>query len=555
MDGVLPITAAALLSSLLHLDADQLLLLMSFINLAALALGFAYFSRKLVMDFPPWFTILVIPLLALTLYRPLVVALSVPYWRDALRYVYYGFLEADFGQTLPFYSLARFYSPSLDITLISVTAGVIVWLERKQTKSYILLGVWAAGILIASLTHYYAWAALFVLASIHTFITEIQRLRSSSTSISASVKRTLTAGSVFLLASLPILLSLAELGSSQEALIRSGALFSRRIYPGHQVLFLAGLVLTWFKRKAMPASFRSMALGIALTGLITADSNLITGVEVQNDHFVTIIGPITVILILLIIPAGLSLSVQKGYLFLSLLAGLLLLANSFRWSSNHANQYFSRYWMTAQEAALQKELDNETYLGKVILPPDASHAAWLAANSPAFFFLGEGVSTVSSPEIPNGELVGRCWIGDRLLNHALSGAQSQEWISDCLDFSLHYYFWPGWSGVPSVKYQDDSERQRAEAVVWQAGYEYLEGKLDSGCQGLALDFLVFDKDSQTPESGTFDQLNRLGLQKRWENDRYLIVEVMGKDRLCTWLKERLQNERGTLSTTTLPITP
>ncbi len=128
------------------------------------------------MDFPPSFTILVIPLLAITLYRPLVVALSVPYWRDALRYVYYGFLKADFGQTLPFYSLARFYSPSLDITLISVTAGVIVWLERKQTKSYILLGVWAAGILIASLTHYYAWAALFVLASIHTFITEVQRL-------------------------------------------------------------------------------------------------------------------------------------------------------------------------------------------------------------------------------------------------------------------------------------------------------------------------------------------------------------------------------------------
>ncbi len=70
--------------------------------------------------------------------------LSVPYWRDALRYVYYGFLKADFQQRLPFYSLARFYSPSLDIAWISVTAGVIVWLERKQTKSYILLGVWAA---------------------------------------------------------------------------------------------------------------------------------------------------------------------------------------------------------------------------------------------------------------------------------------------------------------------------------------------------------------------------------------------------------------------------
>ncbi len=287
--------------------------------------------------------------------------------------------------------------------------------------------------------------------------------------------------------------------------------------------------------------------------MITADSNLITGVEVQNYHFVTIIGPITVILILLIIPAGLSLPLQKGYLFLRLLAGLLLLANSFRWRrSNLANQFFSS---TDYLKALQN-LDNVTYWGKVILPPDASHAAWLAANSPAFFFLGEGVSTVSSAEIPNGGLVGRCWIGDRLLHYSLPGSSIKKvdyrtaWILVCITI-----FGRVGDGVPSVKNQDDSERQRAEAVVWQAGSEYLEGKLNSGCHGLALDFLVFDKDSQTPESGTFDQLNRLGLQKRWENDRYLIVEVMGKDRLCTWLKERLQNERGTLSTTTLPITP
>ncbi len=51
--------------------ALTILYLMSFINLTALALGFAIILKpeEFVMDFPPWFTILVIPLLTLTLYR------------------------------------------------------------------------------------------------------------------------------------------------------------------------------------------------------------------------------------------------------------------------------------------------------------------------------------------------------------------------------------------------------------------------------------------------------------------------------------------------------
>ncbi len=219
------------------------------------------------------------------------------------------------------------------------------------------------------------------------------------------------------------------------------------------------------------------------------------------------------------------------------------------------NQYFSRYRMMAQEAALQKELDNETYWGKVILPPEIHTPPGWPQIHQRSYYMGEGVSTVSSPEIPNGELVGRCWIGDRLLTRTPREVDQQSGSSDCLDFSLHYYFWPGWSGIPYCEVPGSFRKTKGRGCSLAGWLRIPEGKLNSGCQGLALDFLVFDKDSQTPESGTFDQLNRLVLQKRWENDRYLIVEVMGKDRLCRWLKERLQNERGTLSTTTLPITP
>lgn len=534
LDGLIPITLLAWVGRAFHyFDIDKLLIGFAFIMIILLLLSFGILGWRLADSKRAWSTLLAIPLLCLALYRPLVIALSVPSLLDAFHFMRIGFLMADNGATFPNYSAIRFYTPSLEIAWLALSLAAIYWADFKARNLSYVMSISFLTVLIASLIHIYGWASLLVSLSVYFMTRGYLLLHIKSKTHIKIIAETILLFLMITMASLPMFFNILQTIPYREASFRNGSIPSHIPFVTHQILFVILLLLCKIGKRKLSLEHLLIPFSIAVTGIINVNMYFLVGFDLQNYHFVGILGPIALICIFSLLGDLLPPKNAKRYSALLMLSIPIVLGNTVRWGYLHAQKNWGYYSIANVEIELQKELSNERYLGKVILPGSVSLANWVVAISPAFSFIGEGVSSVSSPEISNGELVARCWISAQWL-YASESSQI-IWAQQCVKFTLHYYLLPESNIYGAIRYPTEIARQEQTQNVLEEATTYLINYKEHGCSQFDLNYVLIDRIQE--DGGSVWVLTNLNANARinWQNSRFIIKEIFDKSSFCSTL--------------------